>query len=301
MICQWEESRSDTNKRRSLIMMKSQNELKDASTFAFGDAWPINFLLDNSIFDSDISKPSDTTNRTRSLRWIPMDTEDNFNRLVQEGFPNKFNIDSFRYETNNHGFRCDNFDNLDLTKKSIIYLGCSHTFGIGSPEEDIWCSILHKSLQEYHNTEFNFINLGIGGGNIDDYLRFMPYIKKFNPYMVISSTPPINRMILPTADGIRYMGLWQEKKQDTKAFFHLLANNEKYFTWKIDVIIDAMKSITDAMDIEFFDASIHNTFFDVEEIKIQLGTKAHNRDGCHFSREIHEMFATSYFKKITEK
>jgi hypothetical protein len=55
------------------------------------------------------------------------------------------------------------------------------------------------------------------------------------------------------------------------------------------------------MNIEFYEANLRDTFFDLEELKKELGDKAHNRDGCHFAREIHERFATSFFKKITEK
>jgi hypothetical protein len=53
--------------------------------------------------------------------------------------------------------------------------------------------------------------------------------------------------------------------------------------------------------IKFYEANLRDTFFDLEELKKELGDKAHNRDGCHFAREIHERFATSFFKKITEK
>ena len=55
------------------------------------------------------------------------------------------------------------------------------------------------------------------------------------------------------------------------------------------------------MNIEFYEANIRDTFFDLEELITKLGDKAHNRDGCHFARELHEILATSYFKMITEK
>ena len=284
-------------------------KLEETHPLSFSKEWPNNSILGNlsnkTYRESLGSKTSNTTNRTYSFKWIPMDNEENFNRLKKEGFPNRFTADSFNYEVNAHGFRCDDFNALDFTKQSIVYLGCSHTFGIGSPEEDIWCSILHKLLQEHHNTEFNYVNLGVGGGCIDDYLRFMPYIKKFNPHMIVSCTPPMHRMILPYDEDTHgydtYKGLWSEKDKNINAFHQLLKYNDEYFIYKYDMILQVVKSITDAMNIEFYEANIRDTFFDLEELITKLGDKAHNRDGCHFARELHEILATSYFKKITEK
>jgi len=280
-------------------------KLEETHPLSFSKEWPNNVILGNLAHSWTNYKNPNNPNRTYGVTWIPMDNEKNFNQLKKEGFPNRFTADSFNYEVNVHGFRCDDFDTMDLTKKSIVYLGCSHTFGIGSPEEDIWCSILHKLLQEHHNTEFNFINLGIGGGNIDDYLRFMPYYKKFNPHMIVSCTPPMHRMILQQdedEDGYKnYKGFWTEKNKNTNSFHELLKYNNEYFIYKYDMTLQVVKSITDVMNIEFYEANIRDTFFDLEEMKIQYGDKAHNRDGCHFAREIHEKFATSFFKKITEK
>jgi hypothetical protein len=284
-------------------------KLEETHPLSFSKEWPNNSILGNlsnkTSRESLGSKTSNTTNRTYSLKWIPMDTEDNFNQLKEDGFPNRFDADSFNYEVNVHGFRCDDFNTLDFTKQSIVYLGCSHTFGIGSPEEDIWCSILHKLLQEHYNTEFNYVNLGVGGGCIDDYLRFMPYIKKFNPHMIVSCTPPMHRMILPydadTHGYDTYKGLWSEKNKSINAYHQLLKYNDEYFIYKYDMTLQVVKSITDAMNIEFYEANIRDTFFDLKELITKLGDKAHNRDGCHFARELHEIFATSYFKKITEE
>ena len=40
------------------------------------------------------------------------------------------------YTVNKHGFRGDNFSTKD---DAIMFLGCSFTFGIGVPDEDVWC------------------------------------------------------------------------------------------------------------------------------------------------------------------
>jgi hypothetical protein len=276
-------------------------KLKDTHPLSFSKDWPETTLFSYAKDWSEHKTP-DNPNRTYNPTWIPMDTEENFNRLKKEGFPNRFDANSFNYETNKHGFRCDEFDTIDFTKKSIVYLGCSHTFGIGSPEEDIWCSILHKLLQEHYNTKFNLINLGVQGGTIDDYLRFIPYLKKFNPHMIVSFTPPIHRMIIPYRNRADYCSPVSEKNKKTNAFYQLLKYNDEYFIYKYDMTLQVVKSVADIMNIEFYEANMfENMNFNLDNLELDRNCNIHNRDGNHFSREIHEIVATSYFKMITEK
>jgi len=56
------------------------------------------------------------------------------------------------------------------------------------------------------------------------------------------------------------------------------------------------------MNIEFYEANMfENMNFNLDHLELDRNCNIHNRDGNHFSREIHEIVATSYFKMITEK
>ena len=46
------------------------------------------------------------------------------------------------YYMNKHGFRCPEFSDSDC----IAYFGCSHTFGLGIDQDDIWTELLANSL-----------------------------------------------------------------------------------------------------------------------------------------------------------
>lgn len=286
--------------------------LKDSHPLSFSKEWPDNIIIlvnqenptrVNWSFPSEAPESDTPVNSKREYiqQWIPMDTEENYNRLEKEGFKNRFTADSFVYELNKNGFRCDNFDTLDLSKKSIIYLGDSHTFGIGAPEEDIWCSILHKSLQEHYDTTFNLINLGIGGGSFDDYLRLMPYIKKFNPHMIVSYNPPMYRMFVPHTTGAEYCYPGVEKSNTTLGYNRLLLIDE-YFEYKYDMTLQVIKSLADGLNIQFYQENISRVFTDkVIDSFLAMGNHGKNRDGVHYSREIHEIVAKYYFTMITEK
>jgi len=279
-------------------------QLTDSHPLSFSKEWPDNIIIlvneenparVNWSFPSEASESDTPVNSKREYiqQWIPMDTEENYNRLEKEGFKNRFTADSFVYELNKNGFRCDNFDTLDLSKKSIIYLGDSHTFGIGSPEEDIWCSILHKSLQEHYNTNFNLINLGIGGGSFDDYLRLIPYIKKFNPHMIVSYNPPMYRMLIPHPKGAEYCYPGVEKSNINLGYNRLLL---------IDMTLQVIKSLADALNIQFYQENIDRVFTaEVIDSFLAIGNHGKNRDGEHNDREVHGVIAKYYFKMITGK
>jgi hypothetical protein len=283
-----------------------RDRLKNSHPFSFSKDWPDNVILGNLSYGWTNYKNPDNPNRTHGITWIPMDTEENYNKLKKEGYYslNKSVVENFKYEVNSNGFRCDNFDTIDFSKKSIVYLGCSHTFGIGSPEEDIWCSMLHKLLQEHYNIKFNFINLGVPGGSIDDCLRFIPYFKKFNPHMIISCNPTLHRMIIPhdSEQSVGYYSAGCVRTPENRGYHELLKHSDEYFIYKYNMTLQVVKSVSDAMNIEFYESNILSDnwlehFSGVEE---KLGN-IHNRDGAHYNRKIHDIVTSFYFKMITER
>jgi len=50
--------------------------------------------------------------------------------------------DNVSYYVNKHGFRCEEFTDTD----SIVFFGCSHTFGTGLDQDDIWTELVAKEL-----------------------------------------------------------------------------------------------------------------------------------------------------------
>ena len=46
----------------------------------------------------------------------------------------KFYDTEVTYQLNSHGYRCDEFDNIDW-ENSIVFHGCSNVFGVANPEE----------------------------------------------------------------------------------------------------------------------------------------------------------------------
>lgn len=125
------------------------------------------------------------------LHFIPTDTKELWEKnmsienrkryFIEEGWDRE---DAFTYHINRYGFRGQWND-----RPNIVALGCSHTFGIGLPEEDVWCSIVKRELGLTLN------NLGIPGSGLDAIFRIARYyFETLNPQYAFLLVPPGGRM-----------------------------------------------------------------------------------------------------------
>jgi len=128
--------------------------------------------------------------------WLFGDDEELYQKNLQKpevvnyvtAFEGKIN-----YKLNSHGFRTKEI-NRDTT--SIVALGCSHTFGLGLPEEDTYIAKLASML----NT--SYYNLGVPGGASDTAFRIASYwLPIIKPKVVVMIVPHIARFELLEAKG----------------------------------------------------------------------------------------------------
>ena len=57
-----------------------------------------------------------------------------------DGYPDA----NISYKLNNYGYRSDNFNKADVTNS--LFAGCSFTFGVGLPLENVWCKVVHNRI-----------------------------------------------------------------------------------------------------------------------------------------------------------
>lgn len=117
------------------------------------------------------------------LQWHGTDTKELFKKNLDE---NKDKVRNYlsnpiSYKINEYGFRTEfNFDDED----SIITLGCSHTFGIGNRENEIWPFYLSTNLN------LKLYNLGVPGGAMSSCFRVLSFwIHKIKPKIVVLLEP----------------------------------------------------------------------------------------------------------------
>lgn len=94
------------------------------------------------LFKSNMQDPA-TKSLLHKLNWIDI-----------EGNPKQID-----YNLNKNGFRCKNI--TENTSNGILFLGCSHTFGIGLKEEQTFASLVSK---HFNRECFNY---GVPGKGLD--------------------------------------------------------------------------------------------------------------------------------------
>lgn len=109
--------------------------------------------------------------RNSNLDWIFPDSEDIFKKNFHLNPFNKsllkYSKSPIEYRLNNYGFRTD--DKLTPISEGNIYLGCSHTFGIGHHIENTWGYKLSKEVGGA------FWNLAEPGSGVLTGYRYLKY------------------------------------------------------------------------------------------------------------------------------
>jgi hypothetical protein len=133
--------------------------------------------------------------RHQTLKWLPTDTEESFQQLVQneeyrEYFRSKgwLEPDAITYRINSEGFRSEEFD---TQASSMISLGCSYTIGIGLPETATWSYLVAQSLG------LKNYNLAWAGTSADTCFMLADYwLPVLRPKLVVMAAPPKHRFDL---------------------------------------------------------------------------------------------------------
>ena len=132
--------------------------------------------------------------RTLNSKWYGFDSKENFQNNLKTNFHKLeyYLSNPIYYNWNTDKFRAD-FEfipnkNLDVD----IYLGCSHTSGIGHLWENTW---------PYHVSKFTgnkIVNLGVGGKGIEiSFINLSKYINYFNVKNVFHFQPIYARYTYP--------------------------------------------------------------------------------------------------------
>ena len=74
------------------------------------------------------------------------------------------------YKTNSHGYRCPEWIPLPEGKKNVVILGCSHTFGEGLNDNEVWVNKLYTKVGQ---KKLRFWNLGQPGASADKIVRIL--------------------------------------------------------------------------------------------------------------------------------
>jgi hypothetical protein len=106
----------------------------------------------------------------KTYYWLATDTKERFKKFLQEENQKKQNLQYYlenpiEYKLNNFGFRTP--DDFNSNDEGNLFIGCSHTIGIGLHLENVWSYKLNQIIGG------KFWNLGIAGTGVQTHFRLL--------------------------------------------------------------------------------------------------------------------------------
>jgi hypothetical protein len=238
-----------------------------------------------------------------SLDWMPTDTKENFEKLMQDPLHRKYFQDcgwdqpgAITYQLNSEGFRCDDFDNTPC----VVALGCSYTVGIGLPITDIWPTLVGQALG------LKVVNLAWGGNAIDTCFRMADYwLPKLNPKLVCMLTPPKERIEIVLTEKDEF---FKDQHKSDVFMPHSMSKHYRaedhflnmWFMQDQNQLINkkkntlAIKQLCTDLGVEFLDVDTQTTMTRSRE---DIG---YARDYMHGGPKIHCEIADMFLKKYEQ-
>jgi hypothetical protein len=199
----------------------------------------------------------------RQYQFIDTDSENQWKKIL------KYNTDNhsveyyiknpIQYKLNNYGFRTpDDFNNYD---EGNVFLGCSHTFGVGHHLENTWSYKLNQTIGG------KFWNLGIGGSGVMTHFRLLlGFYKELKIKNIFHFAPKYPRYEF-IENGVPQHYILNEFSKNWKDKFgnlvinSLLTNEQIEFNWL--VYTNAIKSIANEVGCNYYliegDIGLFNT------------------------------------------
>jgi hypothetical protein len=216
------------------------------------------------------------------------------------------------YKTNSLGYRCPEFRPLPDGGKNVVVLGCSHTFGEGLEENEIWASQVAKDS----NKILRWWNLGQPGASGDLMIRILYGTEKvLFPKIIIACWPAQSRRerldsltknltsndpLLKTENNntdrnnfLKNVFLLEKFAEKNQAkTFHCFADD----VYELDNTLQVLKNHTIKNCWPEWDR--HHL---PEAKRDIITTPSLARDGAHYGIEHHQVFARLFLERFKSK
>ena len=212
----------------------------------------------------------------KTVNWFGPDSLERYNHnRIHNSFVMKnnkwFDAQPFSYSFNNEGFRCGNFS----SNPSVMFLGCSHTFGIGMPLEKSWPQLVANSL------ELENVNLSWPGTSNDTAFRTAyKYIDRIKPKIVILLSPAVARcdLVINDTEVITFhpSDEVQETSSEYKKFYESWMSSDANIEMNRLKNILAIKQLCELSDIKFISYNFEEVgFLDLARDLLHFGVNTH--------------------------
>lgn len=223
--------------------------------------------------------------------WIPSDGIEQFEQHIKDPIKVKYlqnknwiEPGSFTYKINSNGFRTK-----ELVKNcnSIVGLGCSHTAGIGLPQENVWIEKVAASVN------LDCINLGVSGAAMDTIFRIANYwLPIITPKYVVLLCPPFARFEIRQSK--KDMGVFlPEMEQWSTPEQKIIMKN-----WWINDENIHFNTAKNLLGIQKICDNIGTKLYVYQGSEIVTFTDDYARDFIHYGPKAHDEFSKKVIKDI---
>ena len=216
------------------------------------------------------------------------------------------------YRTNSLGYRCPEFSPLPDGGKNVAVLGCSHTFGEGLEESEIWISQLEKLLQR---KKLRFWNLAQPGASPEKCVRILYGSEKvLFPKIIIVCWPVSSRRERLERNPISLTGdnpllKIENEYTDKHNFLKCVFQVEKFAQYNSARVYHCFADeIYPLVNVNVLNETTlktcwpewdHHHLITAKRDIIKKASVA--RDGVHYGVEHHFTFAQKFYNKFKNK
>lgn len=194
---------------------------------------------------------------------------------------------------------------IDTTKPTDIFLGCSDTFGTSQFEDKIWPHLVSSRL----NTQY--LNCGVPGGSMDTCYLMLKIISKhvkINRVFLLSPSPYRAQLYYRAPDAVRTMQIGpnfhnvytesKEMREFAKHVFEKVYSCEEMNMIEFEKNLDAIKRI-----VADSNGALYHTFnphlpINEGRIHLNLDDRDRARDLRHYGAGFQKQIAEYFISKI---
>jgi hypothetical protein len=231
----------------------------------------------------------------KTTTWCPSDIEERFNHNMADPKQRKlmeeygWTKDNVSYTFNKDGFRSEEF--TYEPNDSVLFLGCSHTVGIGVDLESSWAYRVASSLG------LRRYNLAVGASSSDTCFRLAHHwIPLLRPKYVMMFTPVDVRMEMVLENHLinftPTMSSYMEKQ-----YMEMLGGF--YNGWLSHSANAELNRLKNVMGIQTICNSIGVPLVEIPSDGMLYGIEPLGRDLMHPGREWHKAVADKFLDKLS--
>ena len=232
----------------------------------------------------------------QSHEWWPSDTkfdfEDNVKKYPKSPHLLKYLENPISYKLNNFGMRTN--DDFNLSSYGNVFLGCSHTFGVGHHLKDVWSYKVSKEIGD------KFYNISEPSSGIMTQFRYLNYFKdkiKFKNVFHFFPEECVARWEYYNPNEDRY-NVWDTENEKYKQFSFDILFEEAQQDINVLTHINAIENICKEVGANYF---LITKTFRTDSVDPFHKTMIPARDLMHYYVEEHNQLAQDFLKMYNQK